>query len=99
MKRIPEPSVAVLIPSMDNFHLLSNTLTSMKGTTPFNMVRVYVLNNGHPDLAKQLSFGVHGELMQMDGNVGWERALDYGVKHTTEPFVMFLNDDVHFLPL
>src|SRR3990167_9680518 len=98
MKRIPEPSVAVLIPTMNNFPYLRGTLTSMEGTSPMNLLRVYVLNNGHPDLAKQINMREHGAVIQMEGNVGWERALDYGVKHTTEPFILFLNDDVHFLP-
>ena len=76
MKHILEPSVAVLVPSYNNFPYLRGTLTSLEGTAPMNLLRVLVLNNGHPDLAKQINMKAHGEVIQIGGNVGWEQALE-----------------------
>lgn len=88
--------VAILIPSFNNLELLAQTLTSLRMTIAKDLAKIYIVNNGHPDLRKQVPTRLYDGLFQMEENLGWEGALKYGVEKTTEPFVLFLNDDVFF---
>ena len=90
--------VAILVPTYNNYQQLYQMLKSLHHTAMRSLFQVYVLNNGHPGLEQQLPLGNHASIHSFGENLGWEGALDWGVKNTTEPLILFANDDIYFPP-
>lgn len=90
--------VAILVPTFNNYNQLYSMLKSLHYTAMKSLFHVYVLNNGHPSLEQQLKLGHNGTVHTFPKNLGWEGALDWGMKNTTEEFVLFANDDIYFPP-
>ena len=88
--------VAIIIPTMDNEHLLKPMLYSLHENTADVKYRIYVVNNGTPNSCNWIE-GKHTATIQCGQNLGWERALQRGLDITAKPLVLFLNDDVVFL--
>lgn len=88
--------VAIIIPTMDNEHLLKPMLYSLHENTADVDYRVYVVNNGAHDSCNWIE-GPHTAIIQCSQNIGWERGLQRGLDITKKPLVLFLNDDTLFL--
>lgn len=90
-------AVAIIIPTYNNFDLLHQCLESiLSNITALNLFHIYVVNNGHK---KSCDWVNHKQVtvLQAEKNLGWEGGLALGLEKSTEPFVMFLNDDT-FVP-
>jgi GT2 family glycosyltransferase len=87
--------VAIIIPTLDNRAYLESCLESLVANTTGIDYQVYVINNGKLGSCDWINprFGLLGS----SENIGWERALELGLKASAEPRVLFLNDDVLFL--
>ena len=90
--------VGIIIPTWNNYELLRATLFSVLGNTQANhQFHIYVVNNGHKNSCDWIQ-DKRVTVLQSGGNLGWEGGLKLGLKHSKEPFTMFLNDDIH-IPL
>lgn len=88
--------VAIIIPTMDNEHLLKPMLYSLHENTADVNYRVYVVNNGAHDSCNWIE-NKYATVLQCGQNIGWERALQRVLDSTTTPLALFLNDDTLFL--
>ncbi len=87
--------VDIIIPSMDNYAFLQPCLQSLIGIQAAeNLFHISVINNGHKDSCNWIPKEI--TVIQPGKNLGWEGALQLGLKKTTAPFVVFLNDDTFF---
>jgi len=90
--------VAIVIPSMDNRAYLDPCLLSLRLFTRDVDYRVFVVNNGAPASCGWIhDTDSQTVILHANGNVGWERALEMGIAASTEPYLLFLNDDVQFV--
>lgn len=88
---------SVIIPTYNNHAQLQQCLESiLSNLTAMNLIHIYVVNNGHKESCDWIK---HDQItvLQPGKNLGWEGGLKLGLKESTEPFVMFLNDDT-FIP-
>lgn len=92
-------AVAIIIPTFNNYEYLAPCLQSILTTmTAEDLLHIYVVNNGHENSCDWIK-NKHVTVLQSEGkNLGWEGALKLGLEKTTEPFVMFLNDDTLIPP-
>jgi len=58
------------------------------------LAHIYVVNNGHAKSCDWIE-SPYITVLQAGDNLGWEGGLKLGLQHSTAPYVMFLNDDVH----
>jgi SAM-dependent methyltransferase len=58
---------------------------------------VIVINNGSQAIAEEYKDWPSVKVLTPGENLGWERGLELGLKHSTAPFVCFQNDDT-FIP-
>ena len=87
--------VAIIIPTMDNRAYLEPCLASLVANTTGIDYQIYVANNGEPGSCSWIDSRI--AVLQSGDNIGWERALALGLQASSEPRVLFLNDDVLFL--
>ena len=90
--------VAIIIPTFNNLDMMSRCLNSLFQTTGHDLIRPVVINNGDAALRTYLPIKNEENFVQMEKNMGWTNALKVGVERTTEPFLLFLNDDTQFIP-
>lgn len=88
--------VAIIIPTMDNEHLLKPMLYSLHENTAGISHREIIVNNGAPNSCDWLP-EPKPLVVQPHRNIGWERGLQMGMDHCRERLVLFLNDDTLFL--
>lgn len=87
--------VTVVVPTWNNFEQLTEMVSSVVAHNLFYPVRVIVVNNGEPEMAKHPFF--QHELITIlnpGENLGWEGGLKLGLEHANTEFVMFANDDI-----
>lgn len=89
--------VAIIIPTMDNRNYLCYCIASLLNNTPMVSYHVYVVNNGEPGSCEWIGHPTV-TIIEAGGNKGWEGALQMALEASTEPLVLFLNDDTVFLP-
>lgn len=88
--------VSIIIPTYNNTHYLRPCIVSLINSRQGeNLAHIYVVNNGHPNscdwIDPQHKFVT---VLQSGGeNLGWEGGLELGLKATSAPYVLFLNDD------
>lgn len=95
-----KPLLDIIIPSFNNPVLLSSCLNSLRLTMVYplhEMVRIIVVNNGHPGMKEYLATAKHVTVLESGKNLGWEGGLKLGLESSTAPFVMFANDDIRFV--
>lgn len=86
--------IDVIIPTFDNPNyvypcvesLLTNKVTE-------DLIRIIVVNNGHPDSVKGLE-APDVTILNAGRNLGWEGGLKLGLAQSKAPFVVFCNDDI-----
>lgn len=89
--------LSIIIPTFNNFEYLRPCLESiLTNITALNLFHIYVVNNGHKNSCDWVN---HKQVtvLQPGENLGWEGALKLGLEQSSEPFVLFLNDDT-FIP-
>uniref|UniRef100_A0A6M3L170 Putative methyltransferase n=1 Tax=viral metagenome TaxID=1070528 RepID=A0A6M3L170_9ZZZZ len=98
-----KPQLTILIPTYQNFQVLTSCLLSLIKHTEYPY-KVVVLNNdaspaGRETLEqlRQTDFE-HLYLHHMASNAGWMGAINKGMDFVDTPFVCMCNDDVIFIP-
>lgn len=90
--------LSIILPTFDNPDYLNPCLLSIfQAGVHHNLADIIVVNNGKQDIEK--TFGKHPSLKILNPgeNLGWEKGLEYGIKHTDSPYLCFQNDDT-FIP-
>lgn len=89
-------SIAIIIPTWNNPQYLIPCLNSIiRYTVPEDLYHIYVVNNGRPETVEGMKGNPHVTILQQEKNTGWEGGLKAGLAASTEPYVVFLNDDTH----
>jgi GT2 family glycosyltransferase len=91
-------AIDIIIPTYNNFEYLKPCLESiLRNKVSENLFHIYVVNNGHEDSCKWI-YHKDVTVLTTGKNLGWEGALEYALKKTDAPYIMFLNDDVLIPP-
>lgn len=86
-------AIDIVIPTFDNYQFLAPCLQSILRNKPAeNLFHIWVVNNGHPDSCEWIN-NKDVTVLHADRNLGWEGALNYALRETEAPYVLFLNDD------
>lgn len=91
-------SVAIIIPTYNQPHALGQTLWSITKWTK-SVYRIYVVDNSEQKYAKKISGAVNPDIVVIEAknNLGWMGGINLGIKSSTEPFVLMMNDDIKIL--
>lgn len=89
-------SIAIIIPTWNNPQYLTPCLNSiLRYTVPKDSYHIYVVNNGRPETVEGIKGNPNVTILQQEKNTGWEGGLKAGLAASTEPNIVFLNDDTH----
>ena len=92
------PLFSIIIPTWNNPQYFNPCIESIDRTGVLNgLGEVIVINNGKQPIKERYSNFQNVKVIDCPENLGWERGLEEGLKHTTAPFVCFQNDDT-FIP-
>jgi len=87
--------VTIIIPTWNNYQYLRPCIESiLNAKMAESLFDIVVVNNGHEDSCNWIS-RPEIKVINAGDNLGWEGGLKLGLKHTTAPFVVFMNDDTH----
>lgn len=93
------PLFSILIPTWNNPTYFDPCIESIARTGILDgLGEVIVVNNGKQPIKDKYGYLPNLKILEPGENLGWERGLEYGLKHTTAPFVCFQNDDTFILP-
>lgn len=90
-------STAIIIPSFNNAEYLYPCVQSLlMNSETEDLFHIYVVNNGSKE---SIDFGENPYItvLHQERNLGWEGGLKAGLAASTEPYVVFMNDDT-FVP-
>lgn len=91
-----EPPITIIIPTWNNPQYLTPCIESIRATGVLGgLCKLLIVNNGKQPIAEQTKGWPNTEVLEPGENLGWERGLELGMKHSTSPFVVFQNDDTH----
>lgn len=90
------PIVSIIIPTFNNFKFVHNCIKSISLFTP-NIYELIVVNNGHKDSLGFLRENEKVNILKPDHNLGWQDALNLGMKHAKGEYFLFMNDDTQIL--
>ena len=91
------PGVTVVIPNWNGRDLLETVLNSLAAQTDSPEL-ILVVDNGSEDDSVEVA-GRHGaEVVALDNNYGFARAVNEGLRRVTTPYVAVLNNDVTLAP-
>jgi len=86
--------VVVLIPVHNNWATTELCLRSLMMTTVETPYRLMVVNDGSTDITTEKLAAIPGiDVVQLDENVGFLRAVHAGFAAASEPYVVLLNND------
>lgn len=86
--------ITILIPTWNNPQFFDPCVNSIARTGALGgLCSLIVVNNGKQDIKSRLKDWPNTMVLEPGENLGWERGLEYGLKHTESPFVVFQNDD------
>ena len=92
------PEVTVIIPNYNGRKLLKNCIETLEKQT-FLAFRVLVVDNGSTDGSTELSSEVLDlEFIALKENMGFCGAVNIGIRHTTTPYLILLNNDTEADP-
>lgn len=87
-------AIDIIIPTFDNYQYLASCLQSILRNKPSeNLFHIWVVNNGHKESCDWIN-NRDVTVLQSGKNLGWEGGLNFALKETKAPYVLFLNDDV-----
>lgn len=85
--------VTIVIPNYNNIELLKKTLNSIYKY--YNDIKTIVVdNNSKEDVQKIIKCFKNAELIKLDKNYGFAKAVNEGIKSSDSEFVVLLNNDV-----
>jgi len=86
--------ITIIIPTWNNPQYFDPCVESIARTGVLNgLCSLIVVNNGKQPIKEQLKNWPNTLVLEPETNLGWERGLELGLKHTQSPFVVFQNDD------
>lgn len=85
--------VRIIIPTWNNPQYLVPCVDSIQRYTAGIAYGITIVNNGAPEHMGYFKDKPEIQILQMKENVGWEGGLQAGIENSTEPFLLFLNDD------
>jgi len=86
--------ISILIPTWNNPQYFDPCVESIARTGVLNgLASLIVVNNGKQNIKEKLKDWPNTLVLEPGSNLGWERGLEFGLKHTESPFVVFQNDD------
>ena len=87
-------AIDIVIPTFDNYQYLAPCLQSILRNKPAeNLFHIWVVNNGHKESCDWIN-NKNVTVLQPGKNLGWEGGLNFALKESQAPYVLFLNDDV-----
>ncbi|MFP3156361.1 glycosyltransferase family 2 protein [Lachnospiraceae bacterium ZAX-1] len=86
--------VTIIIPNFNGIAYIEHCLNSLRKQTVSNF-NVIVVDNGSKDASKALVSNCYTEveLIALDDNYGFSRAVNEGIAHADTPYVILLNND------
>lgn len=91
--------ITIIIPTFNNPQYLTPCIHSIIRTGILNgFAELLIINNGNQPLEKELSHLNDIRVITPNENLGWERALELGVKESDSDFIVFQNDDTLLIP-
>jgi hypothetical protein len=91
-----QTTVAIVIPHYNGYQILYDCLDSLRKTT-FRSFTIYIVNNNSTDDSiRKISKEFTDEqliIFNLDKNLGYSGGCNYGLDHSTEDYVLFLNND------
>lgn len=86
--------ISIIIPTFNNPQYFDPCVESIARTGVLNgLASLIVVNNGKQNIKEKLKDWPNTLVLEPESNLGWERGLEHGLKHTESPFVVFQNDD------
>lgn len=90
------PPVTIIIPTWNNPQFLTPCIESIRSTGVLNgLCKLLIVNNGKQPISEMTKGWANTEVLNSGENLGWERGLELGMRHSDSPFVVFQNDDTH----
>ena len=91
------PGVTVVIPNWNGRELLPHVLGSLAAQTE-SPARILVVDNGSTDASAAEAARRGAEVIALDRNYGFARAVNEGLRRASTPFVAVMNNDVTLAP-
>lgn len=89
-----KPPVTIIVPTWNNPQFLNPCIDSIRATGVLNgLCNLLIVNNGQQPIKEYVQGWRNTEVLEPKQNLGWERGLELGLKHSDSPFVVFQNDD------
>lgn len=94
------PSVAVIVPTRDNFTVLRDCVESLLQTTEYPNYVLRIIDNGSVDqrvlaYLRELSTLEHVQVIPINEPFNFSRLLNIGVSHSHEDVIVSLNNDIN----
>lgn len=89
--------VDIIIPTWNLPEYAVPCVESILRTLIDQTVHVYLINNGSKEHAGYFPQSANLTILNQEENLGWEGGLKAGLKYSSAPYVIFMNDDV-FVP-
>lgn len=91
-----KPKLSIIVPTWNNPEFLNPCVQSIIATGALSgLANLIIVNNGKQPVKEFVKDIPNIEVLEPGENLGWERGLQYGLKHTDAEFVCFQNDDTH----
>lgn len=89
--------VDVIIPTYKNSYWLKRCLKSLADAQMPELGKVIVIDNGGDFYeSNHITLGLTVQVYSPGKNLGWTGGLAEGLKHSSTPYILFLNDDTEF---
>ncbi len=88
--------VSVIIPTWNNQEQLHQCVESLLHSSWWYPLNIIIVNNGSSEILTNDIPNV--KVIETGENLGWERGLVEGLKHTESKYVCFMNDDTYIPP-
>jgi len=97
--KVSNPSVSIIIPSKNNFHLLSNLVESIISEKDYPNYSITIIDNAsdNPELLdyyRSLEKHQNVNIVQYDKPFNYSEAINLGVEKTDSELVLLLNNDM-----
>lgn len=88
--------LSIILPTWNNPQFLTPSINSIIRTDVLNdLGDIIIVNNGNQPIKEEFAHVKGITVLEPGENLGWERGLELGLKHTDAPFVCFQNDDTY----
>ena len=92
------PEVTIIIPNYNGRQLLENCIKTLEHQTCMDF-KLLVVDNGSTDGSTGVTSGILAmEMVALPENTGFCGAVNEGIRHTTTPYFILLNNDTEAEP-